>query len=77
MDSLVQKVFDGDLAGVLAETRKLREAGVGSGRIITEGVFRDITERKLEFSKIEARRMDMESVADMNMPLMAKPAPLV
>ena len=38
MDLLVKALLDGDQAVAFAETRKLRDAGVGSEQIITEGV---------------------------------------
>lgn len=38
MDSLVKTLLDGDQAGALAETRRLRDDGVGCERIVTEGI---------------------------------------
>jgi dimethylamine corrinoid protein len=38
MDFLVETLLDGDQAGALAETRKLRSAGVGCEKIVTDGI---------------------------------------
>lgn len=38
MDLLLQALLDGDQTMALAETRKLRDAGVGCEQIVTEGV---------------------------------------
>jgi dimethylamine corrinoid protein len=38
MDPLVKTLLDGDQAGALTEARKLRDAGVGCERIVTEGI---------------------------------------
>jgi methanogenic corrinoid protein MtbC1 len=38
MDPLVKKLLDGDQAGALTETRKLRDAGVGCEMIVTQGI---------------------------------------
>jgi len=39
MDQLVKTLLDGDQAGALTEARKLRDAGVGCERIVTEGIM--------------------------------------
>jgi methanogenic corrinoid protein MtbC1 len=38
MELLIRALLDGDHAGALVETRKLRDAGVGCERLVTEGV---------------------------------------
>jgi methanogenic corrinoid protein MtbC1 len=38
MDFLVETLLDGDQAGALAETRRLRDDGVGCEKIVTEGI---------------------------------------
>jgi dimethylamine corrinoid protein len=38
MDTLVKRLLDGDQVEALKETRKLRDAGVGCERIVTEGI---------------------------------------
>jgi dimethylamine corrinoid protein len=44
MDLLVKALLDGDQAGALAETRKLRDAGVERERIVTEGMEAAMTQ---------------------------------
>ena len=38
MDLLVKALLDGDRAQAVAEARRLRDAGVGPGRIVTQGI---------------------------------------
>ncbi len=44
MDLLVKALLDGDVSTALAETAKLRDAGVGAERIVTEGVEAAMTQ---------------------------------